>query len=281
MSLSNENTLNTRRIGFYRHPDLPLFPLWRQSLRRETCDDNRCQRHARRDVGCCASLSLTHVRACVLLCYARLHLLARHPWQRAASEGDVRVEPPPAPDRDQGSAHVASVSISAPQHYVREADRALAEGRSSDAATLIAQAYRLFDQIRPDRAGASCFEPDAAGKKATDSQLRNIRTIEQPDRRAPVLPRPSYAVISSPATSSTLREVCHAQSHGAAFSPDATPHMAVNGHRNQSRGRSVLHAAGRAIYDEAIVNHIVKHTLISHPSFNGSEGCESIDGNRT
>ena len=151
MSLSNENTLNTRRIGFYRHPDLPLFPLWRQSLRRANV--RRQQVSAPRPKGTsrrCASLSLTHVRTCVLLCYARLHLLARHPWQRAASEGDVRVEPPPAPDRDQGSAHVASVSISAPQHYVREADRALAEGRSSDAATLIAQAYRLFDQIRPD-----------------------------------------------------------------------------------------------------------------------------------
>ena len=90
-------------------------------------------------------------------------LLARHPWQRAASEGDVRVEPPPAPDRDQGSAHVASVSISAPQHYVREADRALAEGRPGDAATLIAQAIgcstrsvltepsRFFEPTLPER----------------------------------------------------------------------------------------------------------------------------------
>jgi hypothetical protein len=56
---------------------------------------------------------------------------------------------PPAPDREEEASHASVASLLDPQRYLREADRALANGHRDDAIALVAKAYLAFDLLRP------------------------------------------------------------------------------------------------------------------------------------
>lgn len=71
----------------------------------------------------------------------------------------------PASDRDEETGHGSVAALLDPQRYVREADRALANGHREEAIALVAKAYLAFDLLAPQVRRRYPDGLDAAGKK--------------------------------------------------------------------------------------------------------------------